>query len=334
MKGIVLPQYNKNVLRALLSLKPEERALRAPGKDEVVIKMHAAPCNPSDIAFMQGGYNIVKTLPSAMGFEGSGTVVEAGEAAQHLIGKRVSCFTQDDTDGTWAEYLITRKENVILLKDEMDMDQAACFTVNPFTAYGMLDIARVNESKAIVLNAAGGQVPEMMRIMAKEEGIETINIVRKEETASILKEQGEHYVLLETDEDFYKQLKALCHQLEATTAFDAVGGAQTGQLFNAMPKDSELIIYGGLSGKPVSGLNTLNLVFNQKYIYGFSLPDWREELLNFDEISEYLQEKFINGTFKTKIQGTTNLDHAVRGLKNYIANMSGGKVLIKPQEEI
>ena len=331
MKGIILPQYNKNIIRALLSLKPEEKELRAPGKDEVVIKIHAAPCNPSDMAFMQGGYNIVKTLPSIMGFEGSGIVVDAGEEASHLIGKRVSCFTQDDSDGTWAEFLITKKENVILLKEEMDMDQAACFTVNPFTAHGMMEIARVNESKAIVLNAAGGQVPNMMRIMAKKEGLETINIVRKEETASTLKENGEKYVLLETDEDFYKQLKTFCHQLEATTAFDAVGGAQSGQIFNAMPKDSELIIYGGLSNKAVSGLNTLNLVFNQKFIYGFSLPDWKSEIFNFDEISESLQDKFIDGSFKTKIQGTTSLDNVVKGLRNYIANMSGGKVLIKPQ---
>jgi len=179
MRGIVLPQYNKNIIRALLSLKPEEKPLRKPGIDEVVIKIHAAPCNPSDIAFMQGGYNIVKTLPSVMGFEGSGTVVDAGNEAKPMIGMRVSCFVQEDSDGTWADYLITKKENVIVLKEEMDMDQAACFTVNPFTAYGMMDIAWVNESKAIVLNAAGGQVPEMMRALAGSKGIETINIVRK-----------------------------------------------------------------------------------------------------------------------------------------------------------
>jgi NADPH:quinone reductase-like Zn-dependent oxidoreductase len=330
MKGVVLPQYNKNIIRALLSLKPEEKVLRKPDKDEVVIKMHAAPCNPSDIAFMQGGYNIVKTLPSIMGFEGSGTVVDAGEEAKHLTGKKVSCFVQNDSDGTWADYLITKKENIIVLKDAMDMDQAACFTVNPFTAYGMMDIARVNESKAIVLNAAGGQVPQFMRAMAAEEGMESINIVRKEETAALLKEEGVKHVLIETEDDFAEKLKTMCVELKATTAFDAVGGALTGIMFNAMPTDSELILYGGLSNKPASGLDTLPLIFNQKTIYGFSLPDWKEELYDFEEISEHLQDLFIKGTLQTKIQGSTSIDKVVKGLRNYIANMSGGKVLIKP----
>ncbi len=330
MKGVVLPQYNKNIIRALLSLKPEEKELRKPDEDEVIIKIHAAPCNPSDIAFMQGGYNIVKTLPSVMGFEGSGTVVEAGEGAKHLIGKKVSCFVQEDSDGTWADYLITKKQNVIVLKDEMDMDQAACFTVNPFTAYGMMEITRVNESKAIVLNAAGGQVPQFMRTMAMEEGMETINIVRKEETAVLLNKEGVKHVLVETDEDFKEKLIALCNQLEATTAFDAVGGSLTGLMFNAMPPDSELIVYGGLSNKPASGLDTLPLIFNQKTIYGFSLPDWKDELYDFEEISEHLQNMFISGKLKTKIQGSTTIDNVVKGLRNYISNMSGGKVLIKP----
>jgi len=331
MKGVVLPQYNKNIIRALLSLKPGEKELRKPDKDEVVIKMHAAPCNPSDIAFMQGGYNIVKTLPSIMGFEGSGTVADAGEEAKYLIGKKVSCFVQDDSDGTWADYLITNKQNVIVLKDEMDMDQAACFTVNPFTAYGMMDIARVNESKAIVLNAAGGQVPQFMRAMVNMEGMETVNIVRKPEIAEALRKEGVRHILVETEEDFADKLKTVCVELKATTAFDAVGGALTGIMFNAMPADSEMIVYGGLSNKAASGLDTLPLIFNQKTIYGFSLPDWKEELYDFEEISEYLQDLFIKGKLQTKIQGSTSIDKVVKGLRNYIANMSGGKVLIKPE---
>jgi NADPH:quinone reductase-like Zn-dependent oxidoreductase len=330
MKGVILPQYNKNIIRALLSLKPEEIELGTPQKDEVVIKMHAAPCNPSDIAFMQGGYNIVKTLPSVMGFEGSGTVEDAGREAKHLIGKKVSCFVQDDSNGTWAGYLITKAENVIVLKDEMDLDQAACFTVNPFTAYGMMEIALVNESNAVVLSAAGGQVPQFMRVLAQRHGMETVNIVRKPETAEMLRNEGAKYVLVETEDGFQENLKTLCRQLKATTAFDAVGGALTGMMFNAMPGDSELIVYGGLSNKPASGLDTLPLIFNQKAIYGFSLPDWKEELYDFDRISENLQDMFINGTLQTKIQGSTSVDNVVKGLRSYIANMSGGKVLIKP----
>ena len=102
MRSIVLPAYNKNVLRAILNLQIQEKELPVPGDNEVLIKTHAAPVNPSDIAFIQGSYNVVKTLPAAPGFEGSGIIADAGKHARHLIGKKVSSFVQDDRDGTYA----------------------------------------------------------------------------------------------------------------------------------------------------------------------------------------------------------------------------------------
>ncbi len=333
MRAIVLPSYNKNLIRALLGLKVEEREVKKPSSDEVVIRIHAAPVNPSDIAFMQGGYNIVKTLPSVMGFEGAGTVTDAGSEAQHLIGKKVSCFVQDDSDGTWAEYVVTSKENLIVLDDRMDMDQAACFTVNPFTAYGLLEELGCEAGESIILTAAGGQVPHFVRTLAKDKGIGIINIVRKEETAKKLKEKGEKYVLLETDEHFRDDLEVLSKQLNATSALDAVGGSLTGTVFNALQDDGSLILYGGLSNKPVSGLDNLKIIFNKNLIFGFSLPEWIGEMKSsgdFPEISQYLQSKFIDGTMKTEIRNSVAFEDAIKGIRDYISNMSGGKLLLKP----
>jgi NADPH:quinone reductase-like Zn-dependent oxidoreductase len=330
MKGVVLHQYNKNIIRSLLSLRVEDRTISKINDDEVLIKIHAAPCNPSDIAFMQGGYNIVKTLPSVMGFEGSGVVVDAGKSSRNLIGKKVSCFVQQDKDGTWADFMPANKNDIYVLKDEMDLEQAACFAVNPFTAYGMFDIVLKDKSKALVLNAAGGQVPRFIRIMAKDNDIKTINIVRKKETVRMLLDEGVSNVLFESEDDFDVKLKTLCHDLMATVAFDAVGGELSGKIFNAMPDDSKLVVYGGLSNKDISGLNTMSIIFNKKKIHGFSLPDWKNEVENINSVSEYLQDKFINGDFKTKIQGLIQMEDVVKGLRNYISNMSMGKILIKP----
>lgn len=120
----------------MLGLKVLDIEIPIPGDNDVIIKVHAAPVNPSDIAFIQGSYNIVKTLPAVPGFEASGVVIDGGDNAKNMIGRKVSCFVQDDRSGTWSEFVVVNMSDVILLKDEMDMDQAACFTVNPFTAYG------------------------------------------------------------------------------------------------------------------------------------------------------------------------------------------------------
>ncbi len=177
MKSILLPAYNKNVLRSILSLQIVDKELPILKSNEVLIKTHAAGCNPSDIAFIQGGYNIVKTLPAVPGFEGSGTVVEAGKNNKDLIGKKVSCFIQEDVDGTWSEYFVGHRDNILVLDEKMDLDQAACFSVNPFTAYAMMEIALLRESKAIIQNACGGQVPAFIRKMAALNRVQVINIL-------------------------------------------------------------------------------------------------------------------------------------------------------------
>jgi len=333
MKSIVLPAYNKNVLRAMLSLQVQEKSIPSLKADEVLIKTHAAPVNPSDVAFIQGAYNIIKTLPAVPGFEGSGVIVDAGKNAKHLTGKKVSAFVQTDTDGSWAEYFVANKNDLIILKEEMDMDQASCFTVNPFTAYALTQIALIRESRAIIQNAAGGQVAALTRMMAKENDIDVINIVRKPELAEQLKQKGVIHALVQNEEDFEEKLTSLSNELHATTAFDAVGGELSGQMFNALSDDSELVVYGGLSNKPIAGIDLMDVIFRNKIISGFNLVEWKNELeeSEFEQISEKLQDKFIDGTYNTFIQDSVTLDDIVKGLKSYLGNMSGGKILIKPQ---
>lgn len=331
MKAIVLPDYNKNVLRAMLSLKQEERDLPKLQSNEVLIKTHAAVCNPSDIAFIQGVYNIVKPLPAIPGFEGAGLVVETGESAKEFEGKNVSAFVQNDAYGTWAEYFVAKTSDVIILNKDMDLDQAACFTVNPFTAYGMFETVRIAGAKALIQNASGGQVAAFIRKMGEEFGCEVIDIVRKKETVEMLVAEGAKHVLLETDDNFDKQLKDICFELKPTVAFDAVGGSLSGKMYNALVPHSDLVVYGGLSNKPMSELSVMGAIFNDKVVSGFNLIDWKKQLAEgeFEEISQLLQQKFIDGNYKTKIYNTVKLENIVKGIKGYLGNMSAGKLLIK-----
>ena len=104
------------------------------------------------------------------------------------------------------------------------------------------------------------------------------------------------------------------------------------QILNFMPANSELILYGGLSGQDVAGIDTLGIIFDHKILSGFNLMDWMDELEEgeFEEISEYLQDLFIDGTLKTDIQAAYSLEDVVKGIRVYIGDMSAGKVLIKP----
>ncbi len=329
--SVILPAYNRNIIRAILSLKIGERELPDLKNSDVLIKMEATPVNPSDIAFIRGEYNVDKPMPAVPGFEGTGIVIEAGEDAGHFIGKRVSCFIQGDNDGTWAEYFVANSDNCIIVKDELPVEQAACLSINPFTAYALFDIAKAKGCTAVVQNAAGGQVAEFIRFLAKNAGIDVINIVRKAEQAGILKAKGVQFVLNSTDNDFEEKFRRLANELNPGIAYDAVGGELTGILMNNMPDNAGVILYGGLSGSDIQGIDSLSVIFGNKSLSGFDLNKWiadksRDE---FQRVADEIQDMIIAGDMKTAIQAEFPLGDITSAVRTYIKSMSAGKVLLK-----
>jgi len=330
MKALTLEIYNPNLIRAMRSMKVVEMDKPKPEAGKILVRIQAAPINPSDIAFIRGGYNIQKSLPAIPGFEGTGVICDIGDGLDDkLVGKRVSFFSQDDKGGTWAEYVTVNLSDCLFVGDELPLAQAACLFVNPLTAYAMFDHIFENRHAAIIQTAAMGQVGRFISVFAKEKGMKVINLVRKEKHIDELNSLGEAFNLEINSKDFPVQLKQLANDLNATAAIDAVGGELTGTIMNAMPAGSELLLYGGLSGMPVAGLDTLEVIFNNKILGGFNLGDWLDEKSTAElaAVSDYLQELFISGKLQTKIQSTVSLDNFYEGLKTYISDMSAGKVL-------
>jgi NADPH:quinone reductase-like Zn-dependent oxidoreductase len=330
--AVILPEYNSNLVRAIFGLKTSKREIRKLKDDEVLIKMEAAPCNPSDIAFIRGGYNIRKSLPAVPGFEGCGIVTETGNNSRQFQGRRVSSFTQTDSDGTWAEYFISKAEDCLLLKDDLDFEQAASLSINPFTAYGLIELAIKKKCKAIIQNAGSGQIAEFVRILAQMNGLEVINVVRKEEQVKYLTSQGATYVLNSAKENYKEELNKLTHQLKAGMAIDAVGGEQTGQLMNALPFHSDVVLYGGLAGGNISAIEPFDIIFRDKKLYGFNLNEWKvaKSKEEFESINNLIQDLLIQGKFRSRIQKIFKIDEVINGIRTYIKSMSAGKILFKP----
>ncbi len=333
-KAILLPAYQGNIIRALRSLEMKEIEIRPPAQDEVLLEITAAPCNPSDIAFMQGGYNVRKPLPAIPGFEGTGMVIEAGKSidAQVLRGKRVSFFSQSEDGGTWSHHITVKADDCIEIRDEIPDEQAACLSVNPFTAYAMIEQAKQDGSKAIIQNAAAGQIGYFIRDLAALNDIEVINIVRKEEQQEALKAEGNKYVLFDKSENFIEELAVLSRELRATAAFDATGGELSGHILKAMPNHAILYLYGALAGRTLSEIPALDIIFRNKIIRGFNVNEWKDEIGKdkFKMVSEHIQGLIANGKIKTRIQGKFQLKDFGAALMQYIRNMSGGKVLLMP----
>jgi NADPH:quinone reductase len=327
MTAVVLDSYT-----GVNALRVERRPVPRPGPNEVLVKVAATPINPSDLAFLEGLYGFQKPTPAVPGFEGSGTVVSAGNGwmGKYLNGKRVACVSQERGDGVWAEYMVTTTSLAFPLDSSVSLEQGAMSVVNPLTALAFLALAKEGRHKAIVQTAAASALGQMVNRLCKNEGIQAINIVRRAAQKETLKEQGAEIVLDSTEAGFSQHLCEVCQQYRSRIAFDAVAGPLSGQLLKAMPSNSKVIVYGALSYEPVQA-EPGQFIFEGKSIEGFWLTRWISKK-NFLQSLAFWQraQKLMMTDLKSEIRKQYPLSEVQNAIKEYQSQMTGGKVLLRP----
>ncbi len=307
-----------------------------PGPGEVLIRIAATPINPSDLMFLRGEYGIQKPLPIVPGIEGSGVVVAAGRGllSQRLLGQRVACVAPAAGDGTWAEYMLAPATHCFPLAKNLSLAVGATLIVNPITAWALLDRARRHRHRAIIQTAAASQVGRMVVRLGRRFKLPTINVVRRAEQVEMLRLLGAEYVLNSSLPTFDADLRRAAAQLGATLAFDAVAGPMTGQLLSAMPPGSQVLIYGGLSGAACT-IPADRVLFERKSVAGFWLNDWirRRGPIEMVRLSAQIQ-RLVRSDLAATIQARVPLSAAAQGLALYQQQMSAGKVLFVPNNEL
>jgi NADPH2:quinone reductase len=334
-----IPTTMRAVLLRAYDGKPEsvevaEVPVPQPGPGEVLVRLAAAPVNPSDLMFMQGLYGFKKELPTILGFEGSGTVVATGNGLMpwFLSQRRVSCAAADPKSrgGTWAEYLVTRATLCIPLRKDIDFEQGATLLVNPLTAWGLMDQVRRGGHRAVVQTAAASALGRMVIRLGRRFSIPIINVVRRAEQAEALHKVGAEHVLDSSDTRFDDQLRELCHALGATIGFDAVAGEMSGRILRGQPPGSRLLVYGALSLEPTT-IDPFSLIFEQKHVEGFLLPSWlRSKSLLSQLRTAGKVQRLLGSDLKTEVQARFPLQEARAALAQYTGHMSAGKVLFVP----
>src|SRR5262245_12083225 len=163
-----------------VSLEPVE--VGEPGEDELIVRVEAAPINPSDIGLLFGPADISSLLAEGtpdrpvltarvsqqrlpaisarlgqalpVGNEGAGTVVKAGPDHQHLIGRTVGMIG----GGMYTQYRRIAARDCIVLPDDATPAEGASLFVNPLTALGFVETMRTEGHKAIVHTAAASNL--------------------------------------------------------------------------------------------------------------------------------------------------------------------------------
>ena len=248
-----------------LTVSLERVELRDPTDDEVIVRVEAAPINPTDLGLMLGPADVSSheqiqvgqepalsfSVPSgrlagvrnrigqslAVGSEGAGTVVAAGRSVADLQGKRVGMIG----GAMYADYRKIKACDVVALPEGTSAVDGASMFVNPLTALGFVETARSEGHTAIVHTAAASNLGQMLQKICLADGIPLVNIVRSSEQEDILRGIGAVHVLNTNDADFSEKLQDKVEETGATIAFDAIGGGTLGsKILQAMERAATL----------------------------------------------------------------------------------------------
>jgi NADPH2:quinone reductase len=232
-----------------------------PAEHEVLVRIDAAPINPSDLGLLLAAADVsratstgpadspVVTAPIApqvmpglaarvgesmpVGNEGCGVVVAAGSApdAQALLGRTVAIIG----GATYGEYRCVPAVSCLVLPDGTDpADGASCF-VNPLTALSMVETMRMEGHTALVHTAAASNLGQMLVKICLADGVPLVNIVRRPEQVELLRSLGAEHVCDSSAPTFTADLTAALVATGATLAFDATGGGRlAGQILGCM----------------------------------------------------------------------------------------------------
>jgi NADPH:quinone reductase len=314
------------------SLKLTDVQLPEPGPGEVLVKIEAAPLNPSDI-FSYRRAPEQGFVPFIPGHEGAGKVVAAGKGIlpRLWLGKRVTCSPKNGNGGSWAEYMLTDAGNCFPLGRKVSTEQGALSLVNPLTALGFLEIAEKGRYRTIINNAAASSLGRMLELLCRKNGIALINIVRSAEKADYLRSIGANNVLDSSLPDFKQRLSDLSGKLNARLLFDSVCGENFPVLIEALPKGSTVIIYGNLSPEDHVSIDPRKLLQNDITIRGFYLGNTTKRNGILKNMTNLLKVRsLMSSELKIGIAGRIPLEEAQNAVDAYLSNMSAGKILLIP----
>jgi NADPH2:quinone reductase len=285
---------------ARLELSLAEVEVPTPGPDDVLVRVEAAPINPSDLGLLfgpadmatatQGGSDerpvitaevpekLMASLrarigePMPVGNEGAGVVIAAGssDAAQALEGRTVALLG----GAMYSQQRCVPAAFCLALPEGTTPAEGASCFVNPLTALGMVETMRLENHSALVHTAAASNLGQMLNRICLADDVPLVNIVRRPEHVELLRGIGAKHVCNSSEPTFMDDLTDALVDTGATLAFDATGGGRlAGQILTCMERAltktaTEFSRYGSTTHKQV-------------YIYGGLDPSPTELQRNF-----------------------------------------------------
>ena len=285
--GIILnAQGNADVM------KMESIDLPSPGAGEVTLEQTCIGLNYMDVYQRSGAYPL--ELPSALGLEAAGKVVEPGSGVDDLaVGDRV---VYGPVLGAYAKHRNAPAARMIKIPDEITDELAAAVLLKGMTVeYLMCRTYPVKAGENVLFHAASGGVGHLAGQWGKHIGARMIGVTSGADNCKAILKHGYSDAIDRNTEDVAERVKELTDGAGVSVVFDSVGKASFDASLASLAPRGYFISFGATTGEaPAVKPSTLQ--------HGGSLYFCRPTLANYVATREDLVHS-SNAVFELIKQG-------------------------------
>ena len=227
-------------------LKIEEIDIEEVSQNQVLIKHQFAGLNFIDINQRKGTYPL-KKLPSIMGMEAAGTIIQIGsDVTRFNVGDKVThCMNL----GSFSSIMALPESKVIKLKPDVDLKIAAAATLQGLTAQYLLhESYLLKNNSTILMHAAAGGVGQILCQWANQIGAKVIGTVSTKEKEKVAKDNGCHFTINYKEENFKDKVMEITENKGVDVIYDSVGKDTFSIGLKCLALKGRLVSFGVSSG--------------------------------------------------------------------------------------
>jgi NADPH:quinone reductase-like Zn-dependent oxidoreductase len=297
-----------------------------PAPDDVLLRVHAATVNHTDIFHRTGQFFIQKDLPHILGMDVAGEIVGLGAGVSGWqIGDRVVATFEAlgrERDGAYAEYTTVPANQLHRIPDGLDFTTAASIGLAFTTAWVALFYAgNLGTGERMVVHAASSGVGTSALQIARWQGAHVIAISDRDK-AERLRKLGTDLVIDRRATDMVEQVLLATNDQGATFVLDLVGRASLQSSIEMLSRHGTIVCVGTLSGD-LAEINVMDLIMKAGTIRGSF------DVIRAEDFTTILQ-LFAAGTFQPVIDSVLPLSAAHMAHERIEAKQAFGKIVLAP----
>src|SRR5215210_3094429 len=250
-------------------LRQKEVPRPDPGEGEVLVEVHAAAVNRSDVLNARGSFAFT-TPPRIPGRDFAGVVVEG---PRELVGTEVWGTGGGELgfirDGSHARYLAVSRNAVVQKSGTLSLEEAAASGLAYVTAgSALVELGGVSAGETVLVTGAAGGVGSAAVMIARWKGARVIGAIKDESERARAERAGVEVIVDTSREEVTDAVLAATDRGGANLILDTVGGPLFEPALNSLGEKGRMVVITTTPGKQHVSFNLLDFYRKGLCLFG------------------------------------------------------------------